>query len=140
MKEFETETPEHSEVSPELNRLTHEVIGAAIAVHSELGPGYHEKTYEAALCIELDSRRIPFRRQHPVTVFYRGCPVGDGFLDLLVDDRLVVELKAIDALLPVHKAQVLSYLKATGLTPGLLINFHTPILTNGVKRIIRSSV
>ena len=96
------------DVSPELNRLTEAVIGAAIEVHRHLGPGYLESVYEEALGIELDLRGIPHQRQVPVSVDYKDRPVGEGRLDLLVGDRLVVELKAVEALAPIHHAQVIS--------------------------------
>jgi GxxExxY protein len=131
---------ENAKREPEkhLDDLAHAVIGAAIEVHRLLGPGYLEKVYQKALEIELGLRGIPFVPQHPVNLIYKGRDVGEGFLDLLVDDALVVELKAVDALAPIHKAQVISYLKATGLHLGLLINFNTPILKNGIQRIILS--
>ena len=119
-----------------LNRLTRAVIGAAIAVHRELGPGLMEAVYENALCLELTDRGIPFEHQHLATVSYRGRAVGHLRLDLLVADELVVELKAVDALLPIHQAQVVSYLRATGLHLALLINFNVRTLHNGVKRIL----
>jgi GxxExxY protein len=115
------------------------VIGAAIEVHHVLGPGYLESLYEEALAVELDWRGIAFERQKPIGVEYKGHTVGEGRLDLLVGNRLVVELKAVDALAPIHTAQVMSYLKALNLPIGLLINFNVPLLKQGAKRIIRSS-
>jgi GxxExxY protein len=82
---------------------------------------------------------IPFKRQHPISVSYKGKPVGQGRLDILVDDKLIVELKAVSAIAPVHSAQVMSYLKATNLPLGLLINFNAPLLREGVTRIINSA-
>jgi GxxExxY protein len=90
------------------------------------------------LCVELDLRGIAFVRQYPVAVNYKGSSVGDSRLDLLVDSRLVVELKAVEALLPLHTAQVISYLKATGCPLGLLINFNVSILKQGIRHIILS--
>lgn len=127
-----------SEPSAELDRLAHAVIGAAIEVHRHLGPGYLESVYEEALAIECGLRAIPFERQKAVAVNYKGNAVGEGRIDLLVGRRAIVELKAVDALAPIHTAQVLSYLKATGLTLGLLINFNVAVLKDGIKRIIRS--
>jgi GxxExxY protein len=121
-----------------LDELAHSVIGAAIEVHRVLGPGYLEKTYQKALEIELALRGVPFTPQHPVALAYKGHDVGEGLLDLLVDNALVVELKAVDTLAAIHKAQVISYLKATGLHLGLLINFNTTVLKNGIQRIILS--
>ncbi len=128
-----------TEPAAELNRLTGEVIGAAIEVHRLLGPGFLESVYEDALCIELGLRGIPFARQHPFALDYKGHSIGGARLDLLVDSCLVVELKAVDALAPVHSAQVLSYLKVTGSRLGLLINFNVPALRRGgIKRIVLS--
>ena len=127
------------EPGDELDRLAHAVIGAAIEVHRHLGPGFLEAVYEEALCVELSSRQIPFVRQAPVAVRYKGHAVGESRLDVLVANALVVELKAVEAIVPVHVAQVMSYLKATGHRLGLLINFNVPFLKSGIKRIILSS-
>ncbi len=118
--------------------MAHAVIGAAIEVHSVLGPGFFESVYEEALCVELGLRDIPFARQEVVAVDYKGHPVGEGRLDLLVDGCLIVEIKAVDAFAPIHLAQVISYLKTTGWQLGLLINFNVPILKDGIKRIVVS--
>jgi len=126
------------EPSEELDLLAHEVIGAAIGVHRLLGPGFLESVYEEALTIEMTMRKIPFTRQVGVGVSYKDNIVGRGKLDFLVGSQLVVELKAIDMLAPIHSAQLLSYLKTTGFHLGLLINFNTPALRNGLKRIILS--
>ena len=126
------------EPSPALDRLARSVIGAAIEVHRILGPGLLETVYEEALCVELGLRSIPFARQPVVGVNYKGHPVGQSRLDLLVDDALVVELKAVDALNDIHKAQVISYLKMSGLQLGLLMNFNVTVLKDGIKRIIVS--
>ena len=104
-------------------------------VHRRRGPGFLEAVYEEALAIELDLRGIPFTRQAPIAVVYKGHPVGEGRLDLLVAHALIVELKAIDALAPIHIAQVMSCLRATGHPLALLINFNVPVLKHGVKRI-----
>ena len=126
------------EPQPDFNSLTHEVIGAAIEVHRELGPGFLESIYEEALCAELRLRSIEHERQSLVKVAYKGHAIGDLRLDLLVRRKLVVELKAVEALLPVHSAQVIAYLRATGLHLGLLINFNVPALKDGVRRIVLS--
>jgi GxxExxY protein len=115
-----------------------QIVDAAIEIHKTLGPGFGESTYEAALCLELSLRRIRFVRQPPVAVVYKGEVVGQHRLDLLVDDCVIVELKAVDALNPVHTAQVLSYLKATGKPLGLLLNFNVPLMKHGIRRIVRS--
>lgn len=119
----------------EHDSLSHAVIGAAIEVHKELGPGFLGALYEEALCVELTERGISFQRQYAISVGYKGHSIGEGRLDLLVDKRLIVELKAVESLLPIHSAQLLSYLKATGLTVGLLINFNVPVLAKGIKRL-----
>ena len=126
------------EPAPELNRLTELFIGAAIEVHRHLGPGLLESVYEEALCVELALRDVPFERQPSVELVYKGHRVGQGRLDLLIDGQLIVELKAVEALNEVHRAQVISYLKTTGRTLGLLINFNVPVLRSGIKRIICS--
>lgn len=126
------------EPDDKLDRLAHEVIGAAIEVHKELGPGFLESVYEEAMCVELTMRRISFLRQHAVAVLYKGYAVGEGRVDLLVEGTLVVELKAVEMLIPIHTAQVISYLKATGCRLGLLLNFNAPVMKDGIKRIILS--
>jgi GxxExxY protein len=120
----------------DVEEVARRVIGAAIAVHRALGPGHPESVYEEALAIELEFQTIPFSRQHRYTLTYRGRHVGVGRLDFLVDNCLVVEVKALDELGVAHHAQVLAYLRATGCHLGLLLNFNYPTLTDGVRRII----
>ena len=136
--ELPREIAGRKEPDAELDQLAHTVIGAAIAVHRALGPGYLESVYEEAYCVELHYQAVPFERQCKIGVHYRGRVVGEGRLDLLVAKILPVELKAVEALAPIHQAQLLSYLKMTGLPLGLLINFNVPILKQGIKRVIRS--
>jgi len=124
------------EPDAQLDRLAYQTIGAAIEVHRYLGPGFLESIYEAALSIELEKRKIAFQRQVGIDVQYKGVRIGESRLDLLVGNQLVVELKAVDALLPIHKAQVLSYLKAANKPLGLLINFKVGVLRDGVQRIV----
>ena len=126
------------EPNQRVDRLAREVIGAAIEVHRHLGPGFLESVYEEALVIELTLRGIPFERQRPVPVSYKERNVGEGRVDLLVAQELLVELKAVEALAPIHKAQVISYLKAMGLHLGLLINFNVPVLRAGIQRVVLS--
>jgi GxxExxY protein len=126
------------EPSQEVDDLARKIIGAAIEVHRALGPGYLENVYEEALAYEIDLNNIPYERQVKVKVAYKGYSVGEGRLDLLVAKLLPVELKAVDALAPIHQAQPLSYLKMTGLQLGLLINFNVPLLKQGIKRVILS--
>lgn len=115
-----------------------QVIGAAIEVHRKLGPGFLESVYEEALAIELQLRDVPFVRQAPVAMNYKGYVVGEGRIDMVVADMLLVELKTVEALGEIHRAQVISYLKASRLNLGLLINFHVPVLKDGIQRIIFS--
>jgi GxxExxY protein len=118
------------------DQLAHEVIGAAIEVHKILGPGFLESVYEEALCVELKLRGIPHKRQHVVGVEYKGHVVGDGRMDILVRDTLIVELKTVENLAPIHVAQTLSYLKTTGYALALLINFNVPVLKDGIRRVV----
>ena len=117
--------------------LTARIIRAAIAVHRHLGPGFLESIYEEALCIELDDSRIPYERQKAIPLTYRGKPIGEHRLGLLVGGKVVVELKAISALEQIHFAVVRSYMKATNCEVGLLLNFATMPLT--VKRVGRET-
>ena len=130
----------NSSVEPDerVDKLARTVLAAAVEVHKHLGPGYLESVYEEALAIELTLAGVSFVRQVPVPVNYKNNLVGQGRLDYLVDGELIVELKAVELLLPLHKMQVLSYLKATGLQLGLLINFNVPVLMRGVQRIVMS--
>ena len=126
------------EPAEQLDRLAYAIIGAALEVHKALGPGFLESVYEEALCVELELRGIPFVRQAAVSVAYKGRLVGEGKVDLLVDDAIVVELKAVEALASIHDAQVISYLKATGYHLGLLINFNARVLKDGLKRLVNT--
>jgi GxxExxY protein len=126
------------DIEAHVNELSNIVIGAALEVHRTLGPGLLESVYEEALCIELRLRSISFVRQALVPVRYKGYTAGDMRLDLLVDDAIIVELKAVDELAQIHSAQLLSYLRLTGYKLGLLINFNVPLLRNGVKRLVLS--
>ena len=131
----------NAKVEPDsrVDGLARAVIGAAIEVHRILGPGYLESVYEEALTLEFSLRQIPFALQKSVSVVYKGHSVGESRLDFLVGGCLIVELKAVEALAPIHQAQVISYLKATGLLLGLLINFNVPLLKDGIRRVILSS-
>ena len=120
---------------PGMNLLTEQVIGAAIEVHRALGPGFLEATYGKALAIELRDRGIAFVQESAVSLNYKGELIGEGRLDFLVEDRLIVELKAVDQLHPIHTAQAISYLKVTKHKLALLINFNVPVLKDGIKRI-----
>ena len=127
------------EPSEEVDGLAYAVIGAAIEVHRLLGPGFLEEVYHKALKVEFEMRGIPHKSKHPVAVTYKGRPIGEGQLDFLVGDVLIIELKAVQNLAPIHESQVMSYLKMTKHPLALLINFNVPILKQGIKRIILSS-
>jgi GxxExxY protein len=117
------------------NEITHEIIGAAIEVHKLLGPGLLESAYEACLRHEFAIRKIGFQKQKPVPLVYKEIKFDCGFrLDLLVEKRVVVELKSVDALAPIHEAIMLTYLRLSGHTLGLLINFNVSILKDGIRR------
>ena len=118
-----------------INRITWQVIGAAMEVHDALGPGHPESAYENALCIELELRGISFKRQLGIELTYKGRLVGTSRVDLLVEDTLIVEIKAVEALASVHSAQLISYLKCTGHKLGLIINFNVRKLKDGIKRV-----
>jgi GxxExxY protein len=129
----------YKEPSKEIDMLAASVVDAALEVHKALGPGYLESVYEEALCVELSSRGIPFERQKILQVSYKDHPVGQGKLDVLAGGKLIIELKAVEDLAPIHTAQIISYLKAANLPLGLLINFNTALLKNGIKRVVLSS-
>lgn len=122
-----------------LNNLSKEVIGAAIEVHRDLGPGLLETTYEASLQHEFELRGIASQRQLLLPIHYKNLLIPDAYrMDLLVEDSLVVELKTVQSLLPVHSAQVLTYLRMSGKHLGLLINFHTVRLADEIKRLVHN--
>lgn len=119
------------------NEITEAIIGAAMTVHRELGPGMLESAYEACLAYELVQQGHAVQRQVELPLKYRDITLECGYrLDLLVDDSVVVEVKAIEALHPVHEAQVLSYLRMSGRRVGLLINFNVTLLKNGIRRVV----
>ena len=115
--------------------LTEQIIGAAIEVHRHLGPGLLESAYEECLCHELQLRGLTFRRQVNLPVVYKGVALDCGYkMDLVVEDRVVIELKCVEAVLGVHQAQLLTYLKLSGKRVGLLLNFHVSVMTRGIVR------
>lgn len=117
--------------------LTHKIIGAAIEVHRQLGPGLLESAFEECLAREFALRGINYERQKPVPVIYKGIKLECGYrIDLLVERRIVVELKSIEEIAPIHESVVLTYLKLSGNTVGLLINFHVTVLKDGIRRYI----
>jgi GxxExxY protein len=128
-------------MSEELDKLTEGIIGAAIAVHRELGPGLLESAYEACLEFELIDRGYHVERQKELPVVYRSVRVDCGYrLDLLVEDKVVLELKSVDALAPIHESQLISYLKLSGKKVGLLMNFNVVQLTKGIRRRVNDLV
>jgi GxxExxY protein len=118
----------------ELNRLTERIIGCAIEVHRQIGPGLLESLYESGMCIELELAGLAYERQKVAPVVYNGHLIGEQRLDLLVEDTVIVELKSVERFDPLFQAQVMSYLKLTGKPVGLLINFNTRLLKEGIHR------
>ena len=119
--------------------LSEQVIGLAIEVHRELGPGLLESAYEECLCHELKANDIPFQRQVPLPVSYKSVHLDCGYrMDVVVAEALLLELKSIEKIQPLHEAQLLTYLKLSGLHRGLLLNFNTTLLKNGIKRMVLS--
>jgi len=117
--------------------LTEAIIGAAIEVHRALGPGLLESAYEQCLCHELSLQNLEFRRQVELPVRYKSVQLDCGYrIDVLVEERVVVELKSVERLLPIHEAQLMTYLKLSGRSVGLLLNFQVPVLKDGLKRIV----
>jgi len=122
--------------SMDINELTGSVIGAAIEVHKALRPGLLESVYEECLCRELNLRGIPYQRQKEIPIEYKGSKLDCGYrIDILVAETLILEIKACESLQRIHEAQLLTYLKLTGLKVGLVINFNVPVLKEGIKRI-----
>jgi GxxExxY protein len=135
MKLLTTESQRHREIETEKDPRTSAIIGAAIEVHRQLGPGLLESAYEQCLCHELKLRGLAFKCQVDLPVSYKGLKLDCGYkIDLIVSDEVVVELKAVERILPVHEAQLLTYLKLSGKTVGLLINFNSSLLAQGIIR------
>src|SRR5262249_2076449 len=123
------------EAKAEADEWSNKVIGAAIEVHRHLGPGLLEEAYETCLCRELELRGIPFQKQHPVNIEYKGIVVERAYrIDVIVADLVVIELKSVESLEPIHEAQLLTYLRLTNRWLGLLINVNVPVLKDGIKR------
>jgi GxxExxY protein len=123
-------------IPQELNEISGKVVDAAFEVHSTLGPGLIESVYEACLTHELKQREVSFERQKSIPVHYKGVVLEDGLrIDLFVQNKVVVELKAVEKLLPVHEAQLLTYLKLMKCRLGLLINFNVPVIKDGIQRV-----
>ena len=127
---------QYAPIPEEINKITGEIIGAALVVHTELGPGLLESVYEICLARELQTKGLKVERQVPVPVTYCGEQLEVGFrIDLLVEEKVVVELKAVEKILPIHEAQVLTYLKLTKQRLGLLLNFNVVSMQDGIKRV-----
>ena len=123
--------------SKQLNMLTRQIIGCAIEVHRQLGPGLLESIYEEALCVELESARLTYQRQKAVPIIYKNKQLATPLkFDLMVSDEILVEVKAVESLSPIHEAQLLSYLRLTQKNLGLLINFNVLVLKDGIRRKI----
>jgi len=121
------------------NLLTEKIIGGAIEVHKRLGPGLLESAYEECLCYELNQLRINFERQVPLPLNYKGVKLDCGYrMDLVVEDLVIIELKTVERFHPIHDAQLLSYLKLYDKHLGLLVNFHVPVLKDGIKRVVNN--
>ena len=118
----------------EQDPLSRKIIGATIEVHRALGPGLPESLYEKALCIELEARGIKYARQVAVLAHYKGQLLGTYYVDLVVEDLIVVEVKSVTAVAPVHEAQLLTYMRLTKKRRGLILNFHSPVLKSGITR------
>lgn len=126
-------------LAPQVNDLlTEKIIGFAIEVHRHLGPGLLESTYEECLCYEFSRDGLAFRRQVPLPVVYKSVRLDCGYrLDIVVADNVVIELKSVERLMPIHEAQLITYLKLSGIPTGLLLNFNTPVLREGIRRLTR---
>ena len=123
----------------ELDRISNEVIGAAIEVHRVLGPGLLESAYEQSIAWELGLRNFQLRRQVPIPVLYKDLRIEEGYrVDIIVNEGVILELKCVDALEPIHTAQVLIYLKMTGLKLGMLLNFKVDVMRHGIKRVVNN--
>jgi GxxExxY protein len=137
MKLLTTETQRHREIENEKDPRTSSIIGAAIEVHRQLGPGLLESAYEQCLCHELHLCGLPFKCQVDLPLSYKGLKLDCGYkIDLIVRDEVIVELKSVERILPVHEAQLLTYMKLAAKSVGLLINFNVPQLTQGIIRRI----
>ena len=124
------------EFPEERDPLTEKIIGCAIEVHRTLGPGLLEQTYESALCVELHLAGLKFQRQLVVPVSYKNHPIGDYRLDLVIENSVIVEIKSVERFDSIFEAQLLTYLKITGLKRGLLLNFNSRLLKDGIKRLV----
>lgn len=121
----------------QIDKLSNQIIGSAIEIHRNLGPGLLEAAYQQCLAYELSSNDIEFTLEHPIPLKYKNIAIDCAFrADIVVSNSIIIELKSVDKLLPIHEAQLMTYLKLTGLKLGLLINFNVPLLKDGIKRMI----
>ena len=127
-----------SPLTDDLEDIVHRTIGCCIRVHRELGPGYLERIYCRAIAIELQCEGVPYVTEKPFEIWYKGYLVSRHFADLVVGELVILEVKAVERLVPLHHAQLMSYLKASRLKVGLLLNFNSPVLMEGMKRIVLS--
>ena len=125
-----------SNLPDDLESLVRQTIGCCLAVHRELGPGLLESVYPRAIAMELASRGIKYSREKTIPIRYRGILICNQRIDIFVDNRLVLEVKSVERLNPIHVAQVINYLRVTGARVGLLVNFNVPILKQGIRRIV----
>lgn len=133
-------TLKHNDMLQELDELSRKVVDSVFSVHKELGPGFLEKIYEDALCYELEQRGLNFIRQKSIPVFYKNQKMPTEYkLDLIVEDQMILELKTVEKILPVHEAQVISYMKQCDSPLGFVINFNEAMIKNGIKRVVLSS-
>jgi len=137
MEEFKINRKEAKNAKETIDKLSYEIIGACIEVHTNLGPGLLESAYEQCLCRELSLRGIKFEKQKPLPIEYKGVKLDCGYrLDIVVDNLVILELKAVDKILPINEAQLMTYLKLSGLNLGMLINFNVKRIKEGIKRIV----
>jgi len=123
----------------DINQLSSKIIGASIEVHKGLGPGLLESTYELCLCHEFDLRSLSYERQKALSINYKGKKLDCGYrLDIVVENAIILELKSCDRIEPIHKAQLLTYLKLSGLDLGLILNFNVPVMRDGIVRIVHA--
>ncbi|MEW5945484.1 MAG: GxxExxY protein [bacterium] len=121
------------------DELSYQIVGAAIEVHKTLGPGLLESAYEVCLCRELELKKLRFEKQVPLPVEYKGLSLDCGYrMDIVVEDLVIIELKTVDKIIPIHDAQLLTYLKLSGKKLGMILNFNVPIMKDGIKRIVNN--
>lgn len=127
----------YSDIAEYLDGLSKEVVDCVFKVHQNLGPGYTEKIYEDCFCIEASKKNLQIFRQYPLKMVYEGEVIPSDFrLDVIVENQIILELKAVEKINPVHEAQIYSYLKMSGMPMGFLINFNVPLIKNGIKRYV----